>query len=282
MFGRKKGPDEPFQHAEDCKIVHADPGVRIRGPRSAVESGRLAVCAASSSSTTPSLTIVCRSTRSTRIPLAHSPLCEFVSATDPSVLRAVRPERPSLLAVDQEGDRAALRMASSGSRAAPTLCSASKPYDKDYADGQQGACEPERDECLAPVRAVADRLDDPDADAPRVERANERGEASKAERAESRRPGEGAPKRVATGRLPAHGSMMRVAARPVNARPSRSIPTRTARSVGPPRGRSAARRNAEDERAGPIPRVMSSLQPGTGSYFVAQIRTITEGGIAKL
>jgi hypothetical protein len=29
VFGRKKGPDEPFQHAEDCKIVHADPGVRI-------------------------------------------------------------------------------------------------------------------------------------------------------------------------------------------------------------------------------------------------------------
>lgn len=29
MFGWKKGPDRPFQHAEDCKIVHADPGVEI-------------------------------------------------------------------------------------------------------------------------------------------------------------------------------------------------------------------------------------------------------------
>ena len=29
MFGRKKGPDEPFAHADDCKIVHADPGVQI-------------------------------------------------------------------------------------------------------------------------------------------------------------------------------------------------------------------------------------------------------------
>ena len=88
----------------------------------------------------------------------------------------------------------------------PILCSASKPYDKDDADGQQGAGEPERDECLAPVRAVAHRLEDPDADAPCVERRNERGDASKAERAESRRPGEGAPKHVATGRfkIPAH------------------------------------------------------------------------------
>jgi hypothetical protein len=83
----------------------------------------------------------------------------------------------------------------------PTLCSASKPYDKHDADGQQGAGEPERDECLAPVRAVAHRLEDPDADAPCVERPNERGDASKAERAESRRPGEGAPKHVAPGRF---------------------------------------------------------------------------------
>jgi hypothetical protein len=30
MFGlRKKGPDEPFGHADDCKIVHADPDVQI-------------------------------------------------------------------------------------------------------------------------------------------------------------------------------------------------------------------------------------------------------------
>ena len=86
-------------------------------------------------------------------------------------------------------------------QAGPTLCSASKPYDKDDAHGQQGAGEPERDECLAPVRAVAHRLEDSDTDAPRVERPNERGDASKAERAESRRPGEGAPKHVATRRF---------------------------------------------------------------------------------
>jgi hypothetical protein len=114
----------------------------------------------------------------------------------------------------------------------PTQGSAAKPYNEDDADGQQGAGKPESDECLAPVRAVARRLEDPDADAPCVERPNERGEAAKAERAESRRPGEGAPKHVATGRFRAHGWMMRVAARPVNARrrPQRT-PTRVASTI---------------------------------------------------
>jgi hypothetical protein len=84
----------------------------------------------------------------------------------------------------------------------PTLCSASKPYNEDDADGQQGAGKPESDECLAPVRAVARRLEDPDADAPCVERPNERGEAPKAERAESRRPGEGSPKACGDRPLP--------------------------------------------------------------------------------
>ena len=78
----------------------------------------------------------------------------------------------------------------SGSRDGADLCPASKPYDKDDADGQQGAGEPEREKCLAPVQAVAHRIDDPDADAPRVECPNKRGDESKAERAESRRPGD--------------------------------------------------------------------------------------------
>ena len=74
--------------------------------------------------------------------------------------------------------------------AGPTLCPASKPQDQDDADGQQGAGEPERDECLAPIRAVAHRIEDPDADAPRVERPNKRGDEAKDERTESRRPGD--------------------------------------------------------------------------------------------
>jgi hypothetical protein len=63
---------------------------------------------------------------------------------------------------------------------------------------------------------------------------------------------------------------------------SGNIPTSTGAS-GPPLSRSAAQRNAEIERAAPIPESrVFSLQPGTGSYFVAQIRTITEGCIANL
>ncbi len=29
MFHKKKGPDKPFAHSEDCKILKADPGVQI-------------------------------------------------------------------------------------------------------------------------------------------------------------------------------------------------------------------------------------------------------------
>ena len=44
MFGgRKKGPTRPFQHADGCKILKADPGVQIKW--SEVESGHWqAVC----------------------------------------------------------------------------------------------------------------------------------------------------------------------------------------------------------------------------------------------
>ena len=29
MFGRKKGPTKQFQHADDCRIVKADPSVEV-------------------------------------------------------------------------------------------------------------------------------------------------------------------------------------------------------------------------------------------------------------
>jgi hypothetical protein len=129
----------------------------------------------------------------------------------------------------------------------PTLCSASKPYDKDDADGQQGAGEPERDECLAPVRAVAHRLEDSDADAPRVDCPNERGDASKAERAERRRPGEGAPKHVATGRfkIPAHLSILSIGMSSPGPNPIEEAEAsleETSGVIDPPRSRSATRR----------------------------------------
>jgi hypothetical protein len=113
-----------------------------------------------------------------------------------------RSDSIELLEVPRCGQSRTLRVSLSIGGA--DLCSASKPYNEDDADGQQYAGEPEGDDCLAPVRAVARRLEDPDADAPSVEGPNERGGAAKAERAESRRPGEGAPKHVATGRFRAH------------------------------------------------------------------------------
>ena len=89
MFGRKKGPDEPFAHAEDCKIVHADPQVQI--PWSEIRRGVWeARCVCGVQYHHDPIT----DDRMRFDPLdpntaRHSPLCEFVSATDPSVLRAV-------------------------------------------------------------------------------------------------------------------------------------------------------------------------------------------------
>jgi hypothetical protein len=58
MFGRKKGPDEPFAHADDCKIVRADPGVQIPWVRDPPWSLGGVVSVGSSISMTPSSTIV--------------------------------------------------------------------------------------------------------------------------------------------------------------------------------------------------------------------------------
>jgi hypothetical protein len=47
VWSKKRGPTRPFAHADNCKIVTADPGVEI--PWSEVESGhRQAVCACGS------------------------------------------------------------------------------------------------------------------------------------------------------------------------------------------------------------------------------------------
>jgi hypothetical protein len=89
MFGRKKGPNEPFAHAEDCKILAADPGVKIEW--SEIRRGVWeAVCVCGMQFFYDPIT----DDRMRLDPLdphtaRHSPLCEFVSATDPSVLRAV-------------------------------------------------------------------------------------------------------------------------------------------------------------------------------------------------
>jgi len=70
MFRKRKAPDQPFAHAPDCKIVHADPGVRI--PWNEIRRGVWeARCACGVQyHHDPSPTTVSGSTRSTRRPLA--------------------------------------------------------------------------------------------------------------------------------------------------------------------------------------------------------------------
>ena len=70
MFHKKKGPDEPFAHSDDCKILAADPDVQIAWSEIGVESGRHAVSAGSSITTIPSPIAVSGSVRSIRRPAA--------------------------------------------------------------------------------------------------------------------------------------------------------------------------------------------------------------------
>jgi hypothetical protein len=90
MFGlRKRGPARPFVHADNCKILKADPGVEI--PWSEIESGhwrRTCGCGAED-------VYEEAADRGARLdPLdaktsRHAGGCEFALETDPAVLRLV-------------------------------------------------------------------------------------------------------------------------------------------------------------------------------------------------
>jgi hypothetical protein len=97
LFGlKKKGPSKTFEHADDCKIVKADPDTKI--PWNEVETGYwVAEC-------------VC-GTENHRDPVAdrrvrldpldpktsrHARECEFASETDPSVLRVLLKVKPGM------------------------------------------------------------------------------------------------------------------------------------------------------------------------------------------
>jgi hypothetical protein len=89
MFGRKKGPTRPFAHADDCKIVKADPDVEI--PWQEIERGYWQAecrCGKEYFHEAPA-------DRRTRLdPLdpstfRHAPQCEHRDVTDPAVLRAI-------------------------------------------------------------------------------------------------------------------------------------------------------------------------------------------------
>ena len=89
MFGlRKREPTRPFAHADDCKIVKADPGVEI--PWSEVESGHWrATCVCGTEDyyepVSDRIQLDPLDARTSR----HAPQCEFASETDAAVLRFV-------------------------------------------------------------------------------------------------------------------------------------------------------------------------------------------------
>jgi hypothetical protein len=87
MFGLKKGPTRPFSHADNCKILKADPGVEIKW--SEVETGHWrAVCQCGSDD------VYEEANRRVRLdPLDpktshHAPECEY-AASDAAVLKIV-------------------------------------------------------------------------------------------------------------------------------------------------------------------------------------------------
>ena len=90
MFGlRKRGPTRPFPHADDCKILKADPGVEISW--SEIESGHWqAVCGCGSQDVYEE-----PADRRARLdPLdpstfRHAGQCEHRDTTDPSILGAI-------------------------------------------------------------------------------------------------------------------------------------------------------------------------------------------------
>jgi hypothetical protein len=96
MFHKKKGPNEPFAHADDCKIVHSDPDVQI--PWSEIRRGvweARCVCGVQYHHEP----IVDDRVRNDPLKIGHrgAPKCELHGQTDPDVLRF------ALKAVDKNG-----------------------------------------------------------------------------------------------------------------------------------------------------------------------------------
>jgi hypothetical protein len=89
MFGlRKKGPDKAFIHTDDCKIVKADPGVKI--PWSEVEDGHwVATCVCGSKHFYEPQAPRTRLDPLDPSTFRHLGQCEFRDTTDPVLIRAV-------------------------------------------------------------------------------------------------------------------------------------------------------------------------------------------------
>ena len=90
MFGlKRKGPSKAFSHADDCKILKADPGVEIQW--SEIESGYwVAQCVCGKeyyrdSVTDPRVRLDPLDPKTSH----HAPECEYAYATDAAVLKIV-------------------------------------------------------------------------------------------------------------------------------------------------------------------------------------------------
>jgi hypothetical protein len=88
MFGRKKGPDKAFSHTPECKIVKADPGVKI--PWNEVETGLwVAECQCGKEYHREPAAQPSRLDPLDPAHFRHAGACEHRDTTDPAVLRAI-------------------------------------------------------------------------------------------------------------------------------------------------------------------------------------------------
>jgi hypothetical protein len=89
MFGKKKGPDQPFQHAEDCRIWKTDPGVQI--PWSEIRRGVWEAVCVCGKQYHPEPVVDDRVRLDPLDPKTarHLGGCEFASETDPVMIRAI-------------------------------------------------------------------------------------------------------------------------------------------------------------------------------------------------
>jgi hypothetical protein len=97
VFGlTKKGPNKPFVHTDDCRILAADPDVQIQWNE--LETGfwvAECVCGKEYHHDQPADDLV-RLDPFDPSTSRHLPQCEFVSETDPSVLKLLLKVTPGL------------------------------------------------------------------------------------------------------------------------------------------------------------------------------------------
>jgi hypothetical protein len=98
MFHKKNRhgpPSKPFSHADNCKILLADPGVQIEWGE--IERGHwVATCVCGEEHYRGPDSPRVRNDPYDPATSRHLPQCEFAAATDPAILRALLKIRPGL------------------------------------------------------------------------------------------------------------------------------------------------------------------------------------------